>query len=95
MSINFLCRPVATVATDMIGEERIVKTTKRLVFGKVDVFTAGEDVPIARVASTYVTPDAITESWKAVLEYHTYNLLIMIGKIKKFLLTRFSRVSIL
>jgi hypothetical protein len=33
----------------MIGEARIVKTTKRLAFGEVDLFTAGKDVPIARV----------------------------------------------
>ena len=59
LSINFLRRPVAA---DMIGEARIVKTTKRLTFSEVDLFTAGEDVPIAHVASTFVIPKVVTES---------------------------------
>jgi hypothetical protein len=46
----------------MIGEARIVKTTKRLAFGEVDLFTAGKDVPITCVASAYVISNAITNS---------------------------------
>jgi len=59
LSINFLRRPVAA---DMIGEARIVKTTKRLAFGEVDLFTVGEEVPIAHVTSTYAIPKAVTAS---------------------------------
>ena len=56
LSINFLRRPIAA---DMIGEARILKTTSRLVFAEVDLFTAGEDAPIAHVTSTYAIPRVV------------------------------------
>ena len=59
LNINFLRRPAAA---DMIGEARIVKTTKRLAFAEVDLFTVGEDPPIAHVTSTYAIPKAVTAS---------------------------------
>ena len=59
LNINFLRRPAAA---DMIGEARIVKTTKRLAFAEVDLFTAGEDIPVAHVTSTYAIPKVVTAS---------------------------------
>lgn len=53
LSINFLRRPPAA---DMIGEARILKTTRRLAFAEVDLYTAGEDAPIGHVTSTYAIP---------------------------------------
>lgn len=53
LSINFLRRPSAT---DLIAEARILKTTRRLAFAEVDLFTAGEDLPVAHVTSTYAIP---------------------------------------
>ena len=46
----------------MIGEARIVKTTNRLAFAEVELFTIGEDAPIAHVTSTYAIPNAVTVS---------------------------------
>jgi acyl-coenzyme A thioesterase PaaI-like protein len=59
LSINFLRRPVASYK---VSEARIVKTTKRLAFDEVDLFTAGEVVPIIHVASTYVILNSVTVS---------------------------------
>ena len=59
LNINFLRRPAAA---DMIGEARIVKTTNRLAFAEVELFTIGEDAPIAHVTSTYAIPNAVTVS---------------------------------
>ncbi|MGB0553260.1 MAG: PaaI family thioesterase [Alphaproteobacteria bacterium] len=59
LNINFLRRPAAE---DMIGEALIVKTTKRLAFAEVDLFTVGEDIPVAHVTSTYAIPKVVTAS---------------------------------
>lgn len=53
LSINFLRRPSAA---DVVAEAVVVKTTRRLAFAEVTLFTDGEAAPIAHVTSTYAIP---------------------------------------
>ncbi len=53
LSINYLRRPGAA---DMVAEARIIKSTQRLAFTEVDLYTAGETSPIAHVTATYAIP---------------------------------------
>ena len=53
LSINFLRRPEAA---EMVADARIVKSTRRLAFTVVDLYTAGETSPIAHVTATYAIP---------------------------------------
>ena len=55
LTCNFLRRPRPK---DVIGEARVLKLGKRLAYGEVSLFTAGEqgDGPVAHVTATYSIP---------------------------------------
>ena len=55
LSCNFLRRPKPK---DVIGEARMLKVGKRLAYGEVSIFTAGEegDGPVAHITATYSIP---------------------------------------
>ena len=55
LNCNFLRRPKPK---DVIGEARMLKVGKRLAYGEVSIFTAGEeaDGPVAHVTATYSIP---------------------------------------
>ena len=58
LTCNFLRRPKPA---DVIGEARLLKLGKRLAYGEVSLFTAGEEGegPVAHVTATYsIPPDA-------------------------------------
>ncbi len=57
LNCNFLRRPKPK---DMVGEARMLKLGKRLAYGEVSIFTAGEagDGPVAHVTATYSIPPA-------------------------------------
>tara|TARA_B100000676_G_scaffold288531_1_gene320168 strand:+ start:1098 stop:1559 length:462 start_codon:yes stop_codon:yes gene_type:complete len=59
LSINFLRRPAPT---DIVGEAQIVEVTSRLGFAEVELFTLGEDLPIAHISSTYAIPRILPEN---------------------------------
>jgi uncharacterized protein (TIGR00369 family) len=43
---------------DLIANARLVKLGRRLAVGEVQVFSAGDEEPVALVTATYVLPDA-------------------------------------
>ncbi|MDJ0609052.1 MAG: PaaI family thioesterase [Kiloniellales bacterium] len=55
LNCNFLRRPKPR---DMIGEARLLKLGRRLAYGEVSLFTAGEEGegPVAHVTATYSIP---------------------------------------
>ncbi len=55
LNCNFLRRPRAA---DVVGEARLLKLPKRLAYGEVSLFTAGEEGegPVAHVTATYSIP---------------------------------------
>lgn len=55
LNCNFLRRPKPK---DVIGEARMLKVGRRLAYGEVSIFTAGEegDGPVAHVTATYSIP---------------------------------------
>jgi len=55
LNCNFLRRPKPK---DIIGEARMLKVGRRLAYGEVSIFTAGEegDGPVAHVTATYSIP---------------------------------------
>lgn len=55
LNCNFLRRPKPK---DVVGEARMLKVGKRLAYGEVSIFTAGEegDGPVAHVTATYSIP---------------------------------------
>jgi uncharacterized protein (TIGR00369 family) len=55
LNCNFLRRPKPL---DVIGEARMLKVGKRLAYGEVSIFTAGEEDagPVAHVTATYSIP---------------------------------------
>ena len=54
LNINFLRRPLPG---DVIADALILKLGKRLAVGEVELFSAGDDQPVALVTATYVLPD--------------------------------------
>ncbi len=53
LNINFLRRPAQR---DVIAEARILKLGKRLAVLAVDIFSDGDEEPVAHVTSTYSIP---------------------------------------
>ncbi len=53
LNANFLRRPRAA---DLIAEARILKLGKRLAVGAVEIFSDGDDEPVAHVTATYSIP---------------------------------------
>ena len=53
LNINFLRKPAQA---DLIADARLMKVGKRLVVGEVTLLSAGSDVPVAHVTSTYSDP---------------------------------------
>ena len=53
LNINFLRKPAQV---DLIADARLMKIGKRLVVGEVNIYSAGEDEPVAHVTSTYSIP---------------------------------------
>jgi uncharacterized protein (TIGR00369 family) len=43
---------------DLIANARLVKLGRRLAVGEVQLFSAGDEAPVALVTATYVLPDA-------------------------------------
>jgi len=53
LNINFLRKPTRA---DLIAEARLMKVGKRLVVGKVEIYSDGMAEPVAHVTSTYSIP---------------------------------------
>jgi len=53
LNINFLRRPAAV---DIIGDARILKLGKRLAVAEVNIFSEGEEDPVAHMTATYSLP---------------------------------------
>jgi uncharacterized protein (TIGR00369 family) len=53
LNINFLRKPAQA---DLIAEARLMKIGKRLAVGEVNIYSDGEDEPVAHVTSTYSLP---------------------------------------
>ena len=53
LNINFLRKPGQR---DLIAEARLLKLGKRLAVGEVNIFSDGQDEPVAHVTSTYSIP---------------------------------------
>jgi uncharacterized protein (TIGR00369 family) len=53
LNINFLRKPAQA---DLIADARLMKVGKRLAVGEVNIYSAGEDEPVAHVTSTYSIP---------------------------------------
>jgi len=53
LNINFLRRPAPT---DVIARVRLLKLGSRLVFGEVEMFSDGDDEPVAHATLTYSIP---------------------------------------
>ncbi len=53
LTTNFLRRPRAV---DVIAEARLLKLGRRLAYGEVTLFSAGEADPVAHVTGTYSIP---------------------------------------
>lgn len=56
MNCHFLRR--ARGDRDLIANARIVKLGRRLVVGEVQLFSAGDEVPVAIATATYALPDS-------------------------------------
>lgn len=54
LTANFLRKPVAYA--DIIAEASLIKVGKRLVVGQVDLYSEGDDEPVAHVVATYSVP---------------------------------------
>ncbi|MGY0220088.1 PaaI family thioesterase [Endozoicomonadaceae bacterium StTr2] len=54
LNINFLSRPIADKA--IIGECRLIKNGRRLVYGEVVLFSEGDETPVAHATGTYAVP---------------------------------------
>ncbi|MDR5866408.1 PaaI family thioesterase [Halomonas koreensis] len=52
---RFLRRPRGD--RDLLANARLLKLGRRLAVGEVQLFSAGEDAPVALVTATYVLPD--------------------------------------
>lgn len=53
LNANFLRRPAAR---DIIGEARILKLGKRLAVAEVNIFSDGDEDPVAHITATYSIP---------------------------------------
>ncbi len=53
LNINFLRKPTRA---DLIGEAKLMKLGKRLAVGEVNIYSDGEEEPVAHVTSTYSIP---------------------------------------
>jgi uncharacterized protein (TIGR00369 family) len=53
LNANFLRRPAAV---DIIGEARILKLGKRLAVAEVNIFSEGDEDPVAHITATYSIP---------------------------------------
>ncbi len=53
LNINFLRKPAQA---DLIADARLMKVGKRLAVGEVNIYSAGDDEPVAHVTSTYSIP---------------------------------------
>lgn len=53
LNINFLRKPAQA---DLIAEARLMKVGKRLAVGEVNLYSDGDDEPVAHVTSTYSLP---------------------------------------
>lgn len=62
MSTHFLRRPRPA---DLIAEARILRGGRRLFVGEVDLYSEGEDAPVARVTGGYALPAAPSRSSKS------------------------------
>lgn len=54
LNINFLRRPSAT--DDILGKAKLIKIGKTLVVAEVNVFSEGNDEPVAHATATYALP---------------------------------------
>ena len=54
MNINFLRKPEAN--QDLIGECRLLKVGKSIIYGEVLVYSAGVDEPVAHITGSYSIP---------------------------------------
>ena len=54
MNINFLRKPEAN--KDLIGECRLLKVGKSIIYGEVLVYSAGVDEPVAHITGSYSIP---------------------------------------
>ena len=54
LNINFLRMPGHA---DLVADARLLRVGKRLVYGEVTIYSAGEDAPVAHVTSTYSIPN--------------------------------------
>jgi uncharacterized protein (TIGR00369 family) len=53
LNINFLRKPAQK---DLIADARLMKVGKRLAVGEVNIYSDGDDEPVAHVTSTYSIP---------------------------------------
>ena len=53
LNINFLRKPGQA---DLIADARLMKVGKRLAVGEVNIYSDGDDEPVAHVTSTYSIP---------------------------------------
>lgn len=53
LSINFLRKPAQA---DLIAHARLMKVGKRLAVGEVNIYSDGDDAPVAHVTATYSLP---------------------------------------
>lgn len=53
LNTTFLRRPTAT---DVIAEARLIRCGKRLAYGEVTLFSAGDEEPVAHATGTYALP---------------------------------------
>ena len=53
LNINFLRKPAQA---DLIADARLMKVGKRLAVGEVNIYSDGDDEPVAHVTSTYSIP---------------------------------------
>lgn len=54
LTANFLRKPVADA--DILAKASLMKVGKRLVVGQVDLFSEGDEEPVAHVVATYSVP---------------------------------------
>jgi acyl-coenzyme A thioesterase PaaI-like protein len=54
LSINFLRKPAAD--KDIIGQCKLIKVGRSLVVGEVELYSGGDDRPVAHVMGTYALP---------------------------------------
>jgi len=54
LNINFLRKPAAD--RDIIGQCKLIKTGKTLIVGDVNLYSEGDELPVAHAVGTYAVP---------------------------------------